>query len=208
MPEFRSTYVSQDPGKALGFVSLGEIIDGVCADLCHVERHTINAGTGEWTSAVMDRLAKRGIDFGFHICASRTEISHWGESGTDMSWRDYGRPDRVRGDKDAPDFSENDALRSIVLALECEWGVLWQVEEDFEKLLSTRALLKVMVCEARAKTDQNAILNALRRMIWTYTDTRSDDMFLTAIYTNDGFVFHTISGDNHLIEISNQKAVP
>ena len=85
-------------------------------------------GNRDWTKAIKAALCERGRKLGWQVHASGVEFVR-AEWLYDVSWLDY----------------SEDRLINVHLAGECEWGGLTEIKYDFEKLLQTRASVRLMI---------------------------------------------------------------
>ena len=80
------------------------------------------------------------------------------------------------------------------LALECEWGNDTEILYDFQRLLSSRAALRVMVFgENNRDTDQT--FDLLRAQIKGFQDGMPADRYLLAGFDYGGFKILLIDGN-------------
>lgn len=118
-----------------------------------------------WTKAIKTRLCKLGACKKYYICALGVEwvcdgkpdgdhgcaVEHekkckpnHGEWLYDVCWLDWKKKDPPR-------------LKQVVLAAECEWGNDGDIYDDFEKLVQSRAGLRVMIFTKKNQEAVNGI---------------------------------------------------
>lgn len=119
----------------------------------HDANDSIKAGTsidrGQscfWTRSIKKALSLAGRKSSFYICASEVDgCAHNGEWLYDVSWVSYGK----NGFQEDP---EERCFEKVVLAVESEWAVSKTAAlDDFEKLLQTRADMRLMIFEIKSK---------------------------------------------------------
>ena len=108
-------------------------------------------------------LCRTGKEFGFHVGANPGFVSeherNWGEWLCDVTW-----------------LAE---YRRLPLAAECEWIDSWRsVEEDFRKLIFTRADVRLMIFNGTSRAEEH--LGGMVELVNKCTVTRDDDVYLIA----------------------------
>ena len=141
-------------------------------------------GDKAWTDKILLEFTQLGKKNRFHVAASKAQGAHWGEWGFDLCWRDYGRPDLIDLPGDTNDWQVDDALKRIPLVLESEWGNLDEIVEDFEKILVSRAELRVLICQDKHCCSEK-IRFSLKHNIKRFAQSKSSDQYLVAIYLSE-----------------------
>ena len=116
-----------------------------------------------WTKAAFLALCRTGREFGFHVGANPGFVSeHERDSGEwlcDVTW-----------------LAQRNRLP---LAAECGWIEAWRyVEEDLRKLVFTRADLRLMVFDGRARAED--YVGRMVELVNKCVVTRDDDVYLIA----------------------------
>lgn len=135
-----------------------------------------------WTQAIKISIGRLGQEYGFPVACSGYSGAQWGEWHYDLCWLDYQRNSPDDGLHD-----EENHLLGLPLALECEWGNLSYVWEDFQKLLVSRALLKVMVFQEDSKNSVCQITEYLKRCISSYSESDFDGSYVLLGYVDGRF---------------------
>ena len=85
------------------------------------------------------------------------------------------------------------------MAVECEWAThqdidtaYWEIREDFEKLVVSRANLRCMIWDDRRYEN---VENLLRNIVRSYSRSQPGDRYLLAAYRDEGFRFWLLRGD-------------
>tara|TARA_R110002110_G_scaffold180305_5_gene386284 strand:- start:452 stop:973 length:522 start_codon:yes stop_codon:yes gene_type:complete len=133
----------------------------------HDANDNIKAGTSIdrgkscfWTRSIKKELCSAGRKSSFYTCASEVDgCAHNGEWLYDVSWVSYGK----NGFQEDP---EKRSFEKVVLAVESEWAVSKSAAlDDFEKLLQTRADMRLMIFEIKSKDYFDKRLKFLRKKI-------------------------------------------
>lgn len=127
--------------------------------------------TDGWTRAVYQSLLDLGHALGFKVCVSRlpADSPEW---LFDVVW--YTTRNNI----------ELERLDDIPLVMECEWNQApVKIAEDFEKLLSSNAPLKVMICYPKPAAFEN-ILEYFRDSVANYKQRRIGDRFLVGLLSD------------------------
>jgi hypothetical protein len=127
------------------YPSVDEIIDsitGLCEDLPEQLRITGARGNTPWTYKLKEDIGNLGDSKEFDVCPRKYESYKNPAWLYDLVW-----------------YTEDDEhhLNELFLALESEWGNQGQVKYDFEKLLQSKATLKVMIFQAPQSSLQSLI---------------------------------------------------
>lgn len=107
---------------------------------------------------VKTKLCEIGQVFGFHVCAKSVERANCGEWLYDVTWLKYDGCTLI----DAP------------LAAECEWGERKHVYDDFQKLLTSRARVVLMIFDGD-KCGSKETANWLAEKIEKFNGSRTDE---------------------------------
>jgi len=122
-----------------------------------------------WADRVKEELRSLGAGNGFKTAASvpKADFDEW---LFDVCWLEYRR---------RPDGSVG-FLRRLALAAECEWGNRGDVEDVFEKLLVSRADLRVVIYEANSSHDVQSIASRLWELEQRFERRNPEDRYLLA----------------------------
>ena len=121
----------------------------------------------EWTRRVKQLLVELADNY--KTCASISDAT-WGEWMCDVIWWDSGK-DKL--------------LRRIPLAAECEWGKEQDVWDDFQKLLITRAAVRVMIFSDNSRPEASKLVEELKRQIQYFRSSQKGDRYLFASYVEE-----------------------
>ena len=153
------------------------------------------------TKDIKTQLCAEGNSKSFYTCAKDVDNSNHGEWLYDVCWLKYGNA--PSGTTYLVD-SKLDFLEEAVLIVECEWWHtrgrrcnLGDIRDDFQKLLVGRACVRCMIWEDKEQ-DKSKIAKSLARMVTGYSATDSDDLYLLARYTAEGFQYWHLSGNGTL----------
>ena len=163
--------------------------------------HGKGAGSEEWTKKIKTRLCADGKSRGFYTCAKEVDNSDHGEWLYDVCWLKY---DDAHLQEACLVDPKLDFLQKAVLIVECEWwhnrkcqDNLGDIRDDFQKLLVGRACVRCMIWEDREQ-DKSKIAKWLAQMVTGYSATDSNDLYLLARYTDEGFQYCLLSGNGTL----------
>ncbi|RZK10502.1 MAG: hypothetical protein EOO46_10530 [Flavobacterium sp.] len=123
-------------------------------------------GSTNWTSTIKEVLSNLGYLF------DCTSSSHYdgGEWLFDLIW--FTKNERGNFDR-------------LVLAMESEWYMEWHhIKYDFDKLLTTNAIHKLMICQSTL-SKKNELLNNFQTSINDYLLGPKEERFLISIYNSD-----------------------
>ena len=133
----------------------------------------VNKATSDtsWTRAVKTKLCEIGCRFDCNVYASRVDqaYSNGGEWLYDVTWLKYEKCGRGE-------------LVGAHLAAECEWGNVGDIEEDFEKLLLTRAGVRLMIFDGNYKPGSEGIAKRLAEKVGKFKGSRDQDAWLLAAW--------------------------
>ncbi len=126
----------------------------------------------KWTKEIKRRICKLGKEMEFYVCASTcNEKTDWEEWLYDVIW--------LKLDKD----------KYIVyspLAMECEWGDIQDIRNDFEKLLLARTKHRIMIFQGmKKKGDVLKIIENLKDEVSKFEGSQPGDRYLFAGYDNN-----------------------
>lgn len=99
-------------------------------------------------------------------------------------------------DVTALQYDDDDFLTRTALTAECEWGTQDEIFYDFEKLLLSRAILRVMVFDGTRQPGYDELFRIFAQYIGRYSHTAAGDAWLFAAWTVERFVYHRISAFN------------
>ena len=158
-------------------------------------------GDAPWTREVKMALVKLGeskyFKKGRYIYSAGVDKENGGgEWLYDLCWLDY-----EDTSPDAESSSEPKLLR-MQLALESEWGTDQDVADDFQKLLLSRAALRVMVFGGRNETTKKTV-DLLASYVKSFKDGAESDRYLLAGYDGDkiGFSFFVLDGNGDRVDV-------
>jgi hypothetical protein len=120
-----------------------------------------------WTQEIKKALRAIGKGSGYYVYSSGSRSAQ-GEWLWDMTWLIY----------------ENHRLISVPLALESEWKPNG-VSDDFQKLLVSRALHRVMIFQAKKRGKSEDIIKGLIEEVKQYRQTQVGDRYLFAPWLNE-----------------------
>lgn len=136
----------------------------------------------EWTRRIKEELGAMGKHKGYYAYGLKGAPEHCddGEFMFDLCWLDYGQGDTW--------------LKRIPMAMECEWRSADDIDDDFLKLVVTRADLKVMIFGAQTHAQFDEIVKRLRQWKEAFEAGSPNDEFLLCGWCGDtrAFKFHTI----------------
>ncbi len=129
---------------------------------------SIGSDDPSWTRAVKNVIGGVGKNLGYEVYAAQSDFEAKGEWVFDLSW-----------------FEEKgDLVVDMPLVLESEWnppGIL----EDFQKLLISRGLHRVMVCWQPTPQAWRQCLSQLITQIRSYRGTQEGDRYLLCCWIED-----------------------
>ena len=128
-------------------------------------RNDDNWPTGEWTRRVKQLLVQLA-DNNYTVYAS--EVTENGEWMYDVVWIDL-----VEG-----------RIRAIPLVAECEWGWRPEVSDDFQKLLISRAEVRVMIFCANSREAASSLVEELKQQIEYFRPRRVGDTYLLSSHVS------------------------
>ena len=160
--------------------------------------HGQGAGLGEWTCEVKTQLCAAGQRAKLNVCASDVANANHKAWLYDVCWLRYGQANLPVEPLVDPWF---DNLNEAVLIVESEWGNLGDIRDDFQKLLVGRALVRCMIYEDN-KGQGDSVVNWLAGMMGSYSATASDDFYLLARYTDDGFEYWHLYGNGTVVRVT------
>ena len=166
-----------------------KIHTAICKILKDFSAEAVNEGhiddSNYWTKEITCRICCEGKLRGFETYSKY----HGGEWCYDLCW-----VERYDG-----------FTKSLPVALECEWNPSPEIEEDFEKLLWSRAQLRVMIFDAthksafegEAKGWAQDKVEELRKRVEFFSDTQAGDAYLFGVWCHDkgGCYFHFEHGE-------------
>ena len=89
-------------------------------------------------------------------------------------------------------YDDDGYLRRTVLVAESEWGPWKEIYSDFEKLLTARADVRVMVFDGGQNPGYREIFETFATYIARCEQSQAGDIWLFAAWTPDRFHFHRI----------------
>ena len=126
-----------------------------------------------WTAKVLDTLTNEGNKQGFYTCAPEgkaPKATYRSEWLFDTCWLKYNE-------------DENESLRQLALAAECEWHVHPARphfhRDDFEKLVVARADLRLLVCEVQRETQVAKLIEVLESYASGFNDAKGDEYMIS-----------------------------
>ena len=153
------------------------IVDGVLSALEACDSMKYSGWIrGPWTRGVSTELCRAGKELDLSVWASRVDQKHkdGGEWLFDVTWLEYGS-----------ELNSIPGLQSIPMAAECEWGDWGAITDDFQKLLVSRADVRVMVCPGWTVVDDHdgrATAERMCKWISAFERTGIGDRYILALY--------------------------
>jgi hypothetical protein len=129
-------------------------------------------GDAPWTREILNRLGKLGHAMGYKVYASRCDEKDGGEWLYDMAWLKY----------------RDGCLLDAQLALESEWDTR-RVQDDFEKLLVSRAKHRVMILDAKTQARADKRIDNLVQEIVRCELSELGDRYLFACWVKEPYDF-------------------
>jgi hypothetical protein len=135
-----------------------------------------------WTKAIKESLCELGSQKSFITCANGISNSTFEEWLFDVTWLEY-----QDGNLDLP-------LLSIPFAAESEWGDSRAIRNDFEKLIVSRAKLRLMIFEKRDKQSVATEFDALSELVHAFQHDGLAATYLLAGFSGKdrGFFFREV----------------
>jgi len=128
------------------------------------------SGRRRWTLIIKQALADAGRKRQYEVYGSQIKNADGGEWLYDMCWLRY---DRRKSHK---------PLRSLEMALESEWSRNDdEVLGDFEKLVVSKAKLKVVICDALVEAEVDDVFSWLPKVVGDYEDPGNQDCYLFCV---------------------------
>ena len=144
-----------------------------------------SAGKGEWTRAINTTLCKIGRQRGCTVGARHVsrDDRDWGEWLYDVTW--------LKSNAD-------DLLIEAPLVVECEWGNLANIDEDFQKLLLARSTVRLMIFDGGYSPGSEKIAVHLADQVRAFRLTRFKDAWLLAAWerTDSNWWFRWFTVEN------------
>lgn len=120
-----------------------------------------------WTAVIKEAFTKAGADRRHYVCASGGTRCDWGEWLFDVTWLEV---------------DEEKYITDLVLAMESEWGNPGDVYDDFMKLLSSRARLRVIVFQAQDDAVLQKIIVDLTTGLQRFKRSQDESLTLWGCY--------------------------
>ena len=157
-----------------------EIILKILEEFKTMERNEpdkIEQSTSQWTSSILTALCRIGKEqeqFNYSVHASTNfvdkQYKHGGEWLYDVIWCEY----------------EGDFLKSVPLAAECEWKNRGHIKDDFEKLIQSRAAVRVFVFNGGySENGAEVLANKLCDWVGAFEGRQKGDTYLLVGYESD-----------------------
>ena len=128
------------------------------------------APNAEWTAAIKTALCDLGRTFQYWVYAHAAEIPEANRDGGewlyDVTWLDYAGDDLV----------------NVPLVAECEWQGGHHMIDDFQKLLLSRADLRLMIFDGSHQPGSLRTVENLARQVAGFAHSREDDSWLFAAW--------------------------
>ena len=144
-----------------------------------------SAGNREWTRAIATTLCNIGRKRGCKVGAGPVSNNDrdWGERLYDVTW--------LKSNAD-------DLLVEAPLVVECEWGNLANIDEDFQKLLLARSTVRLMIFDGGYSPGSERIAAHLADQVRAFGLTRSEDAWLFAAWerTDSNWRFRLFTVEN------------
>lgn len=135
-------------------------------NLFEVPKDNVWKGNAIWTTKIKDALSNLGHNLKY-ISSSSLDGGEW---LFDLIW-----------------FTEkkNKNFNQLILAMESEWYPNWKdIKYDFDKLLTTNATYKLMICQSTESEKEN-LLNRFQESINDYELGVKNERFIISIYNSD-----------------------
>ena len=134
-------------------------------------------GDDKWTKSVLTKLCQLGLRFGYQTFARSDVVdaeyrsNDWGEWLWDCVWKK---------------MNSNGFLQSLPMVAESEWSDMGEIKKDFRKLLTARAMVRVMFYDiGRNNLDQKKVTEYLREMVGAFNGDKGDTYLLIAWNKNN-----------------------
>jgi hypothetical protein len=135
-------------------------------------------GNNKWTFFLKEKLAILGESYNFQVSVGGFKDDYNSEWLFDLVWF----KEEVIGD--------NSRLIDIPLVVESEWGIkLQDIKYDFEKLLVSRAAIRLMICES-SKINLASRIEYFKDAVNMFKMSQKGDFYLIAILLTDTEEFH------------------
>lgn len=122
-----------------------------------------------WTPAIKNAFARVGKSNGYYVCATGGTPCDWGEWLFDVTWLEV---------------DQDKFITDIVLAMESEWGNPGDVYDDFMKLLSSRARVRVIVFQAATDDHARKVIDDLTTGTRRFHRPQDDGVTLWGCYVS------------------------
>jgi len=129
-------------------------------------------GTGIWTIALKNELARLARKYGYDVCAAGAESVKYGEWLYDLCWYSM---TKNGGDS---------YLQRIVLAAELEWKPEPSGDGDFEKLIQARCHHRLWIFGTKTQADIESMFKVCKRQIAEFEGSQNGDHYLLAGIAN------------------------
>ena len=139
----------------------------------------------EWTNEILDGIGGLGKKHKFWVYGMTSpNIADGGEFLFDQCWLHY----------------DDDWLISVPLILECEWGGLEEITDDFQKLLIGRADFRVMIYCAANSEKCEEIAHILQTYVESFGLGESTDRYLLSCWDNQEgtFIHYSLFGSGDI----------
>ena len=133
---------------------------------------TLQDSTADWTKGIKTMLCKLGHKFGYQTYGALGR----GEWLYDVTWMAYSQG-----------YEQNDEnnLVDAHLVAECEWGSFPEIKDDFEKLLLSRASVRLMIYgdfQIYSDSCDDGIAKRLAGFARDFNGARAEDAWLLATW--------------------------
>jgi hypothetical protein len=123
-------------------------------------------GNKIWTTKIKEILSNLGYDLNY-ISSSTYDGGEW---LFDLIWFTN---------------NQNGNFNELILAMESEWYRNWkEINYDFNKLLTTNAIYKLMVCQSSV-LEKEGLLEKFQESLNDYNLGNKNERFLISIYNSD-----------------------
>lgn len=126
-----------------------------------------------WTAAIKAALVEIGKE-NYRVATAGKYLKDWGEWLYDLVWFDTERQCQ-------PDMEW--LVKSIPLAVESEWAKGTEIDTDFDKLVQSRADLRLMIFQADHEEEQASTLQRLATRVEKFKYSQLEDNYLFALMT-------------------------
>lgn len=96
------------------------------------------------------------------------------------------------------DYNEGGYLVGMPLAVESEWGRPGDVFDDFQKLVQSRACIRLMIYDGGYRS-QEEMVHSFSQQISDFANSNSDDRYLLAAFSKEKVKFISLDGEGKYV---------